>query len=145
MSVFLMGCHDKSSGKFCTVTKCGNGHDDATLERINRELKSEMERIGRDATRLPSWLRCNRQLAPDFVTKDPKKAPVWEITGAEFSQSEAHTAAGISIRFPRVTRIRDDKQWQAATNLEELKVLRPRYQTATALSVFFAICLCPLA
>lgn len=51
-----------------------------------------------------------------------QKAPVWEITGAEFSKAEAHTADGISIRFPRCTRIRDDKDWQTATNLQQLKV-----------------------
>lgn len=48
--------------------------------------------------------------------------PVWEITGAEFTQHEVHTASGISIRFPRVTRIRDDKTWETATSLPELKV-----------------------
>ena len=47
---------------------------------------------------------------------------MWEITGAEFSQSDAHTADGISIRFPRVTRVRDDKSWKEATNLTRLKV-----------------------
>lgn len=40
-----------------------------------------------------------------------------EITGAEFSVSEHHTAGGISIRFPRVTRIRKDKTPQQATSL----------------------------
>ena len=40
---------------------------------------------------------------------DPKAAPVWEIIGAEFSASNSHSADGISIRFPRVTKIRDDK------------------------------------
>lgn len=52
-----------------------------------------------------------------------QKAPVWEITGAEFSKSEMHTADGISIRFPRMTRIRDDKDWKSATNLHQLKEL----------------------
>lgn len=51
-----------------------------------------------------------------------QQAPVWEITGAEFSKSEMHTADGISIRFPRMTRIRDDKDWKTATNLHQLKV-----------------------
>ena len=50
--------------------------------------------------------------------------PVWEITGAEFTQRYVHTAAGISIRFPRVTKIRDDKMWKTATSLPELKVGR---------------------
>lgn len=51
---------------------------------------------------------------------------MWEITGAEFTNQGVHTADGISIRFPRVTRIRDDKDWQAATNLQELQVLFSR-------------------
>uniref|UniRef100_A0A286XGE9 DNA ligase n=1 Tax=Cavia porcellus TaxID=10141 RepID=A0A286XGE9_CAVPO len=96
MSIFLMGCYDPSSQKWCTVTKCAGGHDDATLARLQKEL--------------------------DMV-KISKKAAVWEITGAEFSKSEAHTADGISIRFPRCTRIRDDKDWKSATNLPQLKEL----------------------
>lgn len=48
--------------------------------------------------------------------------PVWEISGAEFSHAEIHTANGISIRFPRVTKIRDDKNWKTATTLTELQV-----------------------
>ncbi|CAB0018017.1 unnamed protein product [Nesidiocoris tenuis] len=47
--------------------------------------------------------------------------PVWEITGAELTKNVVHTADGISVRFPRVTRIRDDKDWSTATSLAELK------------------------
>lgn len=39
MSVFLMGSYDPSSKQFCTVTKCGNGHDDKKLEQLQKELK----------------------------------------------------------------------------------------------------------
>ena len=39
MSVFLMGVWDPASKQWCTVAKCGNGHDDKTIERLNRELK----------------------------------------------------------------------------------------------------------
>ena len=52
----------------------------------------------------------------------PQASPVWEITGAEFTQNEVHTADGISVRFPRVTKIRDDKGWEQATSLPELRV-----------------------
>ena len=72
---------------------------------------------------VPGWAVMKPQMVPDWVTKDPHSSPVWEITGAEFSQAELHTAAGISIRFPRVTRVRDDKTWQTATTLSELKHL----------------------
>lgn len=37
-----------------------------------------------------------------------------------------HTADAISIRFPRVTRIRHDKDWSTATTLDELRVLFKR-------------------
>ena len=48
--------------------------------------------------------------------------PVWEITGHEFTKHDVHTADGISIRFPRVVKIRHDKNWETATTLTELKV-----------------------
>ncbi|XP_057357146.1 DNA ligase 3 isoform X2 [Manis pentadactyla] len=121
MSIFLMGCHDPSTQKWCTVTKCSGGHDDATLARLQREL--DMVKISKDPSKIPSWLKINKIYYPDFIVPDPKKAAVWEITGAEFSKSEAHTADGISIRFPRCTRIRDDKDWKSATNLPQLKKL----------------------
>lgn len=121
MSIFLMGCYDPHSQKWCTVTKCSGGHDDATLARLQKEL--DMVKISKDPSKIPSWLKINKIYYPDFIVPDPKKAAVWEITGAEFSKSEAHTADGISIRFPRCTRIRDDKDWKSATNLPQLKEL----------------------
>ncbi|XP_072445527.1 DNA ligase 3 [Chiloscyllium punctatum] len=121
MSIFLMGCYDPDSSQWCTVTKCGGGHDDATLARLQNEL--DMVKISKDPSKVPAWLNVSKNYTPDFIVRDPKKAPVWEITGAEFSKSEAHSADGISIRFPRCTRIRDDKDWQTATNLPQLKEL----------------------
>ncbi|XP_051786734.1 DNA ligase 3 isoform X1 [Erpetoichthys calabaricus] len=121
MSIFLMGCYDPSSNKWCTVTKCAGGHDDATLARLQKEL--DMVKISKDPSKIPGWLKINKNYYPDFIVRDPKATPVWEITGAEFSKSEAHTANGISIRFPRCTRIRDDKDWKSATNLPQLQEL----------------------
>ncbi|CAJ0958625.1 unnamed protein product, partial [Mesorhabditis belari] len=123
MSVFLMGVYDEDTETYRTVCKMGNGHTDEVLDRLNKELKPKMRAIKRDVEKLPKWLRCSSQLCPDFVMMDPKQAPVWEITGAEFSRSTNHTADGISIRFPRVTKIRDDKDVETATCLRELKIL----------------------
>lgn len=121
MSVFLMGVYDKKTDKWLTVTKVGNGHDDKTLDKINKQLK--VVKISKKMKNVPSWLNVNRTHVPDLVVEDPKAAPVWEITGTEFSNSDSHTASGISIRFPRVTKIRNDKTWQNATDLNRLKVL----------------------
>lgn len=45
MSVFLMGVYDASCDKFRTVAKCGNGHDDATILKLQDEL--DMVKIGK--------------------------------------------------------------------------------------------------
>uniref|UniRef100_A0A8C9QUV2 DNA ligase n=1 Tax=Scleropages formosus TaxID=113540 RepID=A0A8C9QUV2_SCLFO len=121
MSSFLMGCYDPASKKWCTVTKCSGGYDDATLARLQNEL--DVIKISKDPSKIPSWLKIVKNYYPDFIIRDPENAPVWEITGAEFSKSEMHTADGISIRFPRCTQIRDDKDWKSATNLPQLKEL----------------------
>ena len=39
MSVFLMGVYDDSCDKWKTVCKCGNGHDDATIMKLQKQLK----------------------------------------------------------------------------------------------------------
>ncbi|ELU08334.1 hypothetical protein CAPTEDRAFT_213234 [Capitella teleta] len=121
MSVFLMGVYDSNTEKWCSVTKCHLGFDDDKLDKLQKQL--DVVKISKDYSRVPSWLNINRQLAPDFVVKDPKKSPVWEITGAEFSKADIHTAGGISIRFPRCTKVRNDKSWKEATDLTRLREL----------------------
>ncbi|XP_070172675.1 DNA ligase 3 isoform X2 [Polyergus mexicanus] len=121
LSIFLMGCYDEERDKWLTVTKVHTGHDDTTLAELQDQL--DMVKIGKDVEKLPSWLHANKPMVPDFVARDPKKQPVWEITGAEFTNQGVHTADGISVRFPRVTRIRRDKDWSTATSLNELRGL----------------------
>ena len=121
MSVFLMGSYDSDNDIWCTVSKVGNGFDDATLEKLQTEL--DMVKISKNQSKVPTWLNVKKMMVPDFVVSDPKKAPIWEISGAEFSKAEIHTADGISIRFPRVTKVRDDKSWKEATDLQRLKVI----------------------
>ena len=123
ISSFLMGVRDQANGKWCTVTKVAIGFDDATLAQLQQELAPGMDRIAGDWDRVPSWLRVTRQMVPEFVVRNPDKSPVWEITGAEFSRAEMHTASGISIRFPRVTRRRTDKTVETATTLAQLRHL----------------------
>ncbi|XP_072950020.1 DNA ligase 3 isoform X2 [Epargyreus clarus] len=139
MSVFLMGCLDTSRNRWVAVTKVHTGHDDSTLERLQKELAPLMIKISQDQTKTPLWLDCNKGLIPDFVAKDPKKQPVWEITGTELTKSNLHIADGVSVRFPRVTRIRDDKDWKTATNFEELKQLYKTSKEKTDVSLLTKI------
>ncbi|KAH8306383.1 hypothetical protein KR018_009650, partial [Drosophila ironensis] len=121
LSIFLMGCYDAKERLWKTVTKVHSGLDDATNDEVHSSLVKLTERA--DANRTPNWLHCKKSLVPDVLAKDPKDMPVWEITGAEFTKAEAHTASGISIRFPRITRRRSDKTAKEANDLAHLEDL----------------------
>ena len=98
ISTFLMGVPDEVKGRWCTVTKVALGFDDATLARLQKELAPTMDRIAGEYDRVPHWLDVTRQMVPEFIVRKPEESPVWEVTGAEFSKAEIHTAGGISIR-----------------------------------------------
>ncbi|AEN03743.1 ATP-dependent DNA ligase [Yokapox virus] len=117
MAVFLMGCYDDNDCKWKTVTKC-SGHDDETLNYLQTHLN--MIKINKDPKKIPDWLIVNKIYYPDFVINDPKESQVWEIIGSDFTSSKFHTAAGISIRFPRFSRIRHDKDWKTSTYLKDI-------------------------
>ena len=122
ISVFLMGCWDTSAGLWKTVCKCGNGLDDERVEQLQTAMA--MVKISRSAADVPEWLDVTSTLTPDFVVEDPMESLVLQITGTEFTESTSHSADGISIRFPRVTCERDDKDPATATTLGELVELR---------------------
>nr|BDT63206.1 MAG: DNA ligase 3-like protein [Hemigrapsus takanoi nimavirus]GBG35356.1 SCV_095-like protein [Hemigrapsus takanoi nimavirus] len=132
LSTFLMGCLDKRTGEWKTVTKAHTGLDDATLKRLQDEMKAIMVKSGEEEGRSFKLVK-SLAMKPDYIVKDPKKAPVWELTGAEFTKDVTggghgnwttnHTANGISVRFPRITRERRDKNWETATSMEELEGL----------------------
>ncbi|KAH8236448.1 hypothetical protein KR026_002294 [Drosophila bipectinata] len=121
LSIFLMGCYDSKDRLWKTVTKVHSGLDDITNDEVHNSLIKLTERA--DANQTPSWLLCKKSLVPDVLAKDPVDMPVWEITGAEFTKAEAHTASGISIRFPRITRRRSDKTAKEANDLAHLEEL----------------------
>ena len=133
-SVFLLGCHDQARDEWRTVTKVGNGFTDAELEELNNTLVKTMRKTEKDKAKIPSWLLTgdsSAALTPDFVVRDPKTSPIWEIKAAEYTPSTS-TGAGISMRFPRVVKVRDDKDWKTATNLTELKALYDAAPGSTA-------------
>jgi DNA ligase-3 len=118
-SIFLVGCYDGSNNVWKTVTKVHSGLTDAEVERMHKRIRPLVEDWNVNK-KLPPWVRIDRSLIPNVLAKDPFQMPVLEVMAAEFTESEIHTANSISMRFPRIVKIRDDKSPREATTLQEL-------------------------
>jgi DNA ligase-1 len=113
----LMAAYNDEKDVFETVCKVGSGFSDEDLNKLPDLLKPYI--MERKPVRVVS------NIEPD-VWVEPKL--VAEIIGAELTLSPLHTCsvgkirsdAGISIRFPRFIRWRDDKGPEDATTSSEL-------------------------
>ena len=117
LSSLLMAAYDPDRDVFVTVCKVATGFTDEELDRMNEMLKKHI--IPRKHPRVESKLEPDVWVEPVFVA---------EILGAELTLSPMHTCClgaikpgvGISIRFPRFIRWRDDKRPEDATTTTEL-------------------------
>jgi len=67
----IKGAYNEKTKKWYTVTKVGNGFDDARLEDLQTEI--EMIEIKKNMKDVPDWLVVDKTLVPDFVVKGSKK------------------------------------------------------------------------
>jgi DNA ligase-1 len=124
----LMAAYDPDDDVFRSVCKLGSGFTDEFLAGLPKQLR-RYERPQRHP-------RVDSRLEPD-VWLDP--ALVFEVIGAEITLSPIHTAgwdvfrkgSGLAIRFPRMTRVRDDKAPADATTTKEIvQMYRKRLRKA---------------
>ena len=45
MSIFLMGVYNPATKLWCTVTKCGSGFDDKTLDRLQKQDMVKISKV----------------------------------------------------------------------------------------------------
>ncbi|KAI7852753.1 ATP-dependent DNA ligase, partial [Circinella umbellata] len=117
---FLLGCYDPNSGDYQTVCKIGTGFSDENLKDFYETLKNYT------IPTVPRYYQIgDNPEAPD-VWFEPKV--VWEVKCADLSISPRYMAGvglvdetrGISLRFPRFIRIRDDKEAEDSTTNEQV-------------------------
>lgn len=121
---FLLACYDADSEEYQTICKIGTGFSDEALQSHYDVLK-ELE-----TTNMRGDIR-EGGAKPD-IWFEPKI--VWEVLTADLSLSPIYTAAhgivdkrGISLRFPRFIRIREDKDADDATGPEQVCNHCPAY------------------
>ncbi|PVG00774.1 putative CDC9-DNA ligase I [Serendipita vermifera] len=124
---FLLACYDADNEEWQTICKIGTGFSDEALQEHAKILKElEIGTLRGDVK--PGGAK------PD-VWFEPKV--VWEVLTADLSLSPIYTAAqglvdqrGISLRFPRFIRIRDDKNADDATGPEQIAEMYERQALA---------------
>ncbi|AFK50427.1 ATP-dependent DNA ligase [Thermogladius calderae 1633] len=113
----LMAAYNEEKDVFETVCKVGSGFTDEDLNQLPDLLKPYI--VDKKPARVVSNIQPDVWVVPKLVA---------EIIGAELTLSPLHTCAvgkvrgdaGISIRFPRFIRWRDDKSPEDATTSNEL-------------------------
>lgn len=116
---FLLGSYNADSEEYETVCKIGTGFSEADLEKFHDQLK---DTVVKDKKSYISHSDASNQ-QPD-VWFEPKY--VWEVLTADLSLSPVYKAGmqemgkGISLRFPRFMRVREDKGPEQATTSEQI-------------------------
>jgi DNA ligase-1 len=120
---FLLACYNDDNETYETVTMTGGGLKDAQLEELYNKLKEII------LPQAPSNYKMGKS-EPEVVF-DAKI--VVEVKTADLSMSPIYTAGydltpdhrGVSLRFPRFQRIRDDKKpFEACTSEEIVKLYK---------------------
>ncbi len=126
INCFLLGVVkklDKENPKnsvILPIVKVGTGYSQDELEVLRQRLKCNWKKF--DIRYCPAiYGNWNSAMSdrPDVYIDDPSESLVLEVKGAELTPTETFPAK-VTIRFPRVVRIRYDKTWLDAMKYEEV-------------------------
>jgi DNA ligase-1 len=129
-SPILLACRNAETGQLEAVTKCMAGFTDA-FYKMNRAKYEPNDEDNTNVLRdgKPHYVEYNGGGGWPDVWFEPKE--VWEIAFADITLSPTYTAAigliseerGLSTRFPRFLKVREDKSIDEATEAADLAAL----------------------
>ncbi|KAK0738237.1 ATP-dependent DNA ligase [Schizothecium vesticola] len=132
---FLLACYNPSSDSYETVCNIGTGFSEVVLEELHKQLSDIV--IDRPK---PFYTHASSgQHQPD-VWFEPRY--VWEVKTADLTLSPRYKAGikegvdpagekGISLRFPRFIKVRDDKKPDEATSSRQVAEMYRKQESVT--------------
>lgn len=133
---FLLACYNPGTDTYETVCNIGTGFSEAVLEELHKSLSA----ITIDRPKPFYSHSSGGQHQPD-VWFEPKY--VWEVKTADLTLSPRYKAGsgegvdpsgdqkGISLRFPRFIKIRDDKKPDEATSSRQVAEMYRKQESVT--------------
>ena len=128
-SPILLAIRNERTGTLAAVTKCMSGFSDAFYKANRAKYDPEDPESTTTLRAKPHYVEYNGGAGWPAVWFEPHE--VWEVAFADLTLSPTYTAAvglvsedrGLSTRFPRFLRVREDKGIDEATEAEELATL----------------------
>ncbi|PWA94062.1 DNA ligase 1 [Artemisia annua] len=118
---FLLACYDNDKDEYQAICRIGTGFSDAMLEERSASLRSK---------EIPTPKSYYRYVGVGDKNPDAwfEATEVWEVKAADLTISPVYCAAigavdpnkGISLRFPRLLRVREDKRPEEASTSEQV-------------------------
>ncbi|KAJ7947881.1 DNA ligase [Quillaja saponaria] len=116
---FLLACYDSNNEEFQSICKIGTGFSEVVLEARSASLRSKV------IPKPKPYYRYADTINPDVWFE---ASEVWEVKAADLTISPVHRAAvgivdankGISLRFPRLVRVREDKTPEQASSSDQV-------------------------
>lgn len=110
----LAGVYDEKKDEFKSITKIGTGFSEQMLSDLNKLLSKH--KTPKKPARVDSEIEPDYWVEPKFVV---------EVVADEITQSPMHTCGkeketGYALRFPRIIKLRNDKEPEQSTNVKEI-------------------------
>ncbi|KAH7929889.1 ATP-dependent DNA ligase [Leucogyrophana mollusca] len=120
-SPILLAVRDSSNDNLVALCKCMSGFSDT----FYKEVTARYSEVSENCSQQPLWECAIGGFKPDVYFRPHE---VWEIRGADITLSPVSSAAfglisstrGLSLRFPRFIRVREDKSLQDVSSSEFL-------------------------